>query len=143
MAYCTLENITNTVPEQTIINLTDDAAVGVIDPVKVDTAIADAEAEVDSYCATRYQVPFAVVPPIVRKITTDIAIYNLYSRCAETVPEIRETRYKSAIKLLENIAKGIVALGELPAPAAAPQSSVTLEVTSNPRLFTRDTTRGL
>jgi phage gp36-like protein len=143
MAYCTLNDITQAVPVTTVINLTDDAGSGAVDQGKVDTAIADAAAEIDSYCATRYTVPFAVVPAIIRKTAADIAVYNLYSRCAEKVPETREARYKASVKLLENISKGIVTLGEVPAPPALPQNAATPEITSAERLFTRTTMKGL
>lgn len=141
MAYATLSDITATIPEQTIINLTDDSGVGVVDQDKVVAAIADADAEIDSYCAARYTVPFEPVPAVIRKCSVDIAMYNLFSRCGEKVPENRESRYKNAIKLLENIAKGVVTLGEVPAPPSNPQGSNRPEIVSNERIFTRETMR--
>lgn len=141
MAYSNLSDITATTPEQTVINLTDDSGVGVVDQDKVSAAIADADAEIDSYCAARYTVAFDPVPAVIRKCSVDIAVYNIYSRYAEKVPETREARYKNAIKLLENIAKGVVTLGEVPAPPTNPQGSNRPELCSNERIFSRETMR--
>jgi len=143
MVYCALADITATIPAQTVINLTDDSDVGAVDQAKVTAAIADADAEIDSYCAARYTVPFSPVPAVIRKCSADIAVYNLYSRCAESIPESRKERYKNALELLKNIAKGIVTLGEVPAPAANPESAGRPEISGPPRIFTRDTMRDL
>lgn len=136
MAYSTLADMTATTPEQAVINLTDDSGVGVVDQDKVSAAIADADAEIDSYCAARYTVPFDPVPAVVRKCSVDIAVYNIYSRYAEKVPETREARYKNAIKLLENIAKGVVTIGETVAPP--PVSSGGGKVSAPGRIFSAE-----
>lgn len=116
MPYSTLEDILALLPEQTVINLTDDSGAGEIGQDKVAAAIADADAEIDGYCATRYTVPFDPVPAVIRKCSADLAIYNLYSRYAESVPETRKDRYKNCLKLLENISRGVVTVGETAAP---------------------------
>jgi len=46
-----------------------------IDEEAVDTAIADAQAEIDSRLATKYTVPFNPVPALVTSIAQDIAAY--------------------------------------------------------------------
>jgi len=142
MPYCELADIIAVIPEQTVINLTDDAGIGELNPDRLDPAIADAGAEIDSYCALRYTVPFDPVPAIIRKCAVDITVYNLYSRCAESIPESRKDRYKNATDLLKNIAKGVITLGEVPAPPANVQSAAQPQVTGNPRLFTRDGLKG-
>ncbi len=143
MAYCALADITATIPEQTVTNLTDDSGTGEADQGKVTAAIADADAEIDSYCAARYTVPFSPVPAVIRKCSVDVSVYNLYSRCAESIPDSRKERYKNAIELLKNIAKGVVTLGEVPSPATNPESAGRPEITSSTRLFTRDTMKDL
>jgi len=55
MAYCTLEDLKEKVSEDVLIELTDDEDTGVIDTSRTDRAMADAESEIDSYCAARYQ----------------------------------------------------------------------------------------
>ena len=80
-----------------------------INPSVITRAIADADAEINGYCASRYDVPFSTVSDMIRKISVDIAIYNLF--CRRRGPsEDRRNRYKDAIALLKGIAQGIVSL---------------------------------
>ncbi|MEW6378072.1 MAG: DUF1320 domain-containing protein [bacterium] len=77
----------------------------------IERAIADAGAEIDSYCAARYtNLPFTGVPVMIRKISVDITLYNLYAR-RKGAPDERRDRYISALKFLENVARGVVSLG--------------------------------
>ena len=87
-------------------------------------------------------MPFATVPGIVKKISVDIAIYNLYSRRVEVIPETRADRYKNAIRQLEGISKGVISIGVDPAPSAASQSSNTVEVATSEKIFSRDNMTG-
>ena len=105
-------------------------------------AIASADSEIDGYCSVKYAVPFVVVPAIVKKISAHLAIYNLYARRVETMPEVRAANQKNSIDLLKSISRGIVKLGEVAdtAPVQPQQSPV---ITSSPRLFGRDKMRGL
>lgn len=122
--YCTLDDLKKAVPEKTLIQLTADSALAVIDTAKTDKAIADASAEIDGYCAARYKVPFTAVPPFIAALAATIAIYNLYCRKAtDKLPEVWSDRYKVAVRTLENISKGVVTLGIDPPPAAAEQAS--------------------
>lgn len=139
MAYCTLTDIKKLIPETLIIQLTDDENIGTVNQSRVDEAIAQADAEIDSYCGGRYAVPFTTVPDIAKKISVDIAIYNLYSRRVESLPETRADRYKNAIRQLEGIAKGLVSIGEQPEPPAPDTGGTQINVTSNDRVFTRET----
>ena len=118
MAYITIVDIENMVPESEIIMLTDDESLGNVNSDRVDEAIEQADSEVNGYLGVRYSVPLgAPVPNIVVKLSTDIAIYNLYSRgVAETVPEVRRDRYLSAVKTLEKMSKGTILLDVAPLP---------------------------
>jgi len=137
MAYCTLDDIKKLIPEQVIIQLTDDENLGTVNQARVDEAIAQADAEIDSYCGGKYSVPFSSpVPDIIKKISVDIAIYNLYSRKVEEIPQTRTERYRNAIRQLEGIAKGTISIGEDPEPAIPSQGGS--EVSTNDRVFTRD-----
>ena len=100
MPYSTVDDIKKMLPEDLIVQLTDDEATGSINQGRVDEAIEQADAEIDSYCAGRYAVPFSTVPDIVKKLSVDISIYNLYSRLVRDMPEVRAERYRSAIKQL-------------------------------------------
>lgn len=138
--YCTLADIKKTIPEAALVQLTDDDSLGVVDEAKVDEAISSAGGEIDGYLAGRYQVPIDPVPALVAKCAVDIATYNLYSRVVESVPETRKDRYKNAVRILENIAAGKLTLGETPAPAATPASSV--RASAPARIFSDDKLNG-
>lgn len=139
MAYSTRQDIEKLLPEDALTQLTDDEGVGQPNDVRVDEAITAADAEIDSYCAARYAVPFSAVPPVVKKLSADMAIYNLYSRRVEEIPAARAERYKNAIRLLEGIAKGAITLGVDPAPEPATDGArPECTKTSADRVFTRD-----
>lgn len=143
MAYSILADIEELLPETTIVQLTDDEDLGTINEVRVTEAIASADAEIDTYCGTKYSVPFSPVPPVIKKCSVDMAIYNLYSRKAEELPQTRTDRYKNAIRLLEAIAKGTISIGEIPEPTASEDaSSAECNKTSSDRIFTRDKLEG-
>lgn len=138
MPYSTLTDIKKLIPETAIIQLTDDEDTGSVNQARVDEAIAQADAEIDSYCGGRYTVPFTTVPDIVKKISVDIAIYNLYSRKVEVIPETRAERYKNAIRQLGDIAKGIITIGE-PEADVPEAGGVQINTTTDDRVFTKDT----
>jgi phage gp36-like protein len=117
MAYSALADIELAIPEATVIQLTDDENSGVVDENIVSEAIRQADSVIDSYCSSRYGVPFSPVPDVIKTCSVDIAIYNLYSRRAEELPGTRKDRYNNAMKILEGIAKGIVTIGETTEPA--------------------------
>lgn len=142
MAYSTLADIKKAVPEEVLVQLTDDEGFGDVDQGRVDEAIASADEEINSYCGERYSVPFTTVPGIVKKISVDIAVYNLYSRKVEEAPDIRKERYKSAIRQLEGIAKGTISLGVDPAPSAPSEGGPETNKTDDDRIFTRDKLKG-
>ena len=143
MSYSSLDDIKKLIPEETIIQLTDDENLGFVNQSRIDEAIAQADAEIDSYCGGRYTVPLSPVPDIIRKISVDIAIYNLYSRRVEVIPETRAERYKNAIRQLEGIAKGTISIGEAAAPpAATAEGGVEGNKTDEDRIYTREKLNG-
>ncbi len=142
MAYSTLDDIKKLLPEEALIQLTDDENLGVVNQGRVDEAIAQADAEINSYCASKYTVPFTTVPAIAKKISVDLAIYNLYSRKVDIIPETRAERYKNAIRQLEGISKGTISLGVDPAPAATTEGGAETNTTTSDRTFTKDSMEG-
>lgn len=152
MAYCTFDDITKALDETTIIQLTDDenlkpTAVDTGDPDhapiigRIDEAIETADAEIDGYCAVKYSVPLSPVPPVVNKLSVDLAIYYLYSR--RSIPEKVEKRYERAVARLKDIARGLLSLGVEPEPAASVAAdSAQANKTASDRVFTRDSLKG-
>jgi phage gp36-like protein len=111
MPYCTLADIRERIPDKVIIQLTDDARTGDIDAARVAAAIARADGEIDAWCGTRYRVPFATAPPVIGQLSADMAVYHLYARKAEKIPDTRAAGYKNAVELLKEISRGNVSLG--------------------------------
>lgn len=140
MAYCTLDNIKAQLDEQDIIDLTDDKDLGVIDQTIVDQAIADADAAIDSYLGEKYVVPLNPVPDIARKLSVDIAVYNLYSRRGR-VTDTTEKRYDDAVKILRDVLKSGAGIpGAVKAEGPARDSFVKLS--SSGRIFSRNSMKG-
>ncbi|MFH2011683.1 MAG: DUF1320 domain-containing protein [Pseudomonadota bacterium] len=140
MAYSVQTDMEEQISQNELIQLTDDEDTGEVDTDVLSRAIADADAEIDSYCANRYTVPFSPVPAMIRKLSVDIAIYNLFSRRALDVSDERQQRYDNAIRFLRDLAKGLISLGaESPSPVN-PDNSVSMD--SNTRVFNRNKLRG-
>lgn len=142
--YCTVDELRRQSSEEFLIRCTDDAGENKIDLMIVDEKIGDAQMEIDSYCRTQYPVPFQTVPGLIRKLTVDIALYNLVSRRGldEDSPDvILVKRYRDAVKFLENLAKGIVTIGPTVAgdPKPQPQQAA---IASSPRRFSRGSMEG-
>jgi phage gp36-like protein len=126
MSYCTQADILEQLDEDVLVQLTDDDDIGVVDGDVVTRAIADADAEIDSYCGTRHDLPFSPVPVMVRKLSVDLSIYNLYAR-RRGVSEDRQKRYDNAIRFLQDVARGRITLG---ADAPTPDSDGGPEATT-------------
>jgi phage gp36-like protein len=133
MAYCTLTDLKNQIPEETIIGLTDDEGAGIVNEARVTEAIAKADALIDSYCGQVATVPFTTISTVIKQHSITLAIYYLYTRRA-VAPEIIKENYKDAIKHLGDISTGKAAIGAT--TAADYEDEVSFE--SEDRIFTRD-----
>ena len=140
MAYCTLDDIKKLISEETIVQLTDDEEQGVVNQSRVAEAVSQADGEIESYCQDRYEIPFSSVPVLIRKLSVDISIYNLYSRRLETIPQIRADRYKNAIRLLEGVQKGTVSISATETADAESANEAAIE--AGTRIFTREKMKG-
>lgn len=139
--YCTLEHIKSRIPEKTLIQLTDDERLGVINTVEVDKAISRGARLIDSKCGSRYpsRVPFVTPPEVITDINADLAAYYLYARKAEKMPEVQADAYKNASRLLDQIADGKASLGEAETPETAATAGPVRPVARAPeKLFSDD-----
>lgn len=143
MAYCTITDLEKIMPEQDLIELTDDdIPAAEIITANVDKAIADAGELIDGYLRARYSLPLTPVPGLINTLACDIAVYRLYARRVKlTPPEGVTERYKNALKLLDQIQKGSIALGT-EAGVTAETSGDSISVTAGDRIFTRETMKG-
>lgn len=138
--YCTKQDITKAITEEKVIQLTDDDNVGLVIDAHVTTAIQTADSEIDGFCAVKYSVPFAIVPPIIKGLSVEIAVYYLHKR--RTVPEKIEKAYDKAIARLKDISRGTLSLGIDPPPAATSAGGAESNKTISDRIFTRESMKG-
>lgn len=143
--YSTVDDIKKHIPEDIIVQLTDDENFGAINRERIDEAIIQADAEIDSYCGGRYSVPLNTgngCPYVIKKLSVDIAIYNLYSRTVMEMSSVTSERYRNAIRQLEAISKGVISLGEDPSPSAPTDSAAETNKATDTNVFTRDNLEG-
>jgi phage gp36-like protein len=122
------------------IRLTDTIGNGRIEVPRLATALADAQAEVDSYLAARHATPLATVPALITMIVFNLAVANLWRG---ELPESVRDRRDNAQRQLRDMAAGKITLpgAALLAPAEASDAPVLFSTTD--RLFTRDSMKGL
>lgn len=87
-----------------------------IDTVVLERALADADAEIDSYLAARYTLPLSSTPVVLNRLACDIARYRLYD---DGTPATVRQRYEDAVSLLKRMANGDVQLAGMAAVAVA------------------------
>ena len=107
MTYATLQTMVERFGDAELIQRTDRYGSGQMDVQVMDRALADADAEVNSYLAVRYALPLAGVPTALARIAADMARYRLYD---DGVPETVRKRYEDAVALLKRMASGDVKL---------------------------------
>lgn len=155
MGYCTVADVRELVKDDMFNSILGDIYIDEDDPETMakkeaditaltESAIADADAEIDGYLSKRYSVPYAEPPAVLKKFSKDIAAYNLVSRKGvnENDPEKTYlTRYNSAIKFLTMVAEGKIDIGaskDDPGKTAAEG----FNFRSSRRLFSRESMRG-
>jgi phage gp36-like protein len=108
MTYATQAQMVTRFGEQELLQLTDLSNLGQIDVAVVSVALTDADAEINSYLAGRYNLPLTQVSAELVRLACDIARYRLFDvRASEAV----KVRYDDAIKKLRDIGKGVASLG--------------------------------
>jgi phage gp36-like protein len=121
MAYCTQADILGVIPEQELIQLTDDT----IPPVMVNAAIvaqaiSQAESLINGYIGGRYQLPLVTIPELVKTFALDIVVYKIYLRRKKKAPlEGVKAAYDDAMKQLRDVQSGKLFLGVDQAGTAA------------------------
>jgi len=123
--YSSQSDLEKRLDPQLLRALSDDDADGLADTTVINAAVADADALIDTYLRPRYTVPFDPVPEAVRSISAAVAIYFLLTRHREIVPAEHLKRYEAAIQLLDQLARGQIALdaGQPTSSPHLPQST--------------------
>lgn len=108
--YATQQQMITRFGEREVLDLTDRLRAGVIDTQVLESALAEADAEIDPYLAPRHTLPLAIIPRVLSGFACDIARYRL---CGAGVTETEEVRlrYKDAVRFLEKVARGELGLG--------------------------------
>ena len=110
MAYSSLTELQNRLSDAELVQLTDDAAQGVINPQVVAAAISEADGVIDSFLRGQTLVPLVNPPALIASISADLALYRLMARRGLAVaPEVLSLKDK-AFALLEQLAKGEIRL---------------------------------
>jgi len=138
MAYSASADIQKMLNATDLQALTDDDLSGAIDADVVTRAIADADEEIDLFLTKRYSLPLSSTPEIVRKLSVDIAVYNLYCRRGEA-PQTWRDRYGRAKEILTDIRDGKLALDGFSEAATVTISSTRDE---DDKVFTDDNLDG-
>lgn len=143
MPYTDFETLKLAIPEQTLVELTDDESAGAVDQAKIAGCIEAADSEIDGYIPEGIELPLDPVPRLITRLSTVIAIYNVYARYAETIPETRQSQYDNAVKMLGLILTGKVKLrNEEPAAAADSPAGNRFRVSAKQQIFTEDKLKG-
>jgi len=140
MSYATQAELTDRYGTAMLVNLTDRAAVatGVIDVAVLARALADTDAMIDGYLATRYTLPLEAVPGLVADLAMQIAIWKLH--VTEPDPKIAKD-YDTALKLLRDIGTGAVRISAAGLEPAG-SSANGVQVTDRERPFTEAAMKG-
>jgi phage gp36-like protein len=109
VAYCTKEDLVNTLPESQLIELTDDNDTGSVDTEKINEAIRKADDFIDGHIRGRYSLPLSTVPALIRDISIKMSVYYLFRRSLLlTLPESIKDDYKYCLDMLMKIQSGKV-----------------------------------
>ena len=117
MAYSSYADLQKVVESALLVELTDDEGIGSANPLittRISQAIADADSIIDGHIR-----PLSVVPNIIKKISMDLALYELYCRRGARLgmPEYISTKQKDAMRMLESMRDGKMDIGTSASPA--------------------------
>lgn len=130
--YAVQQDLIDRYGEDALLEVADSDFDGLVDAEVVAVALADASDEIDVYVGSRYQLPLIPVPPLLKRLAVDIALYKLSTAGALT--DEKRQRYEDALRLLRDIAAGRASLGiEVPAPTR----SGSVELSGPGRQFNR------
>lgn len=99
----------------------------------IERAVADADALVDGYLASRYSLPLSATPPNLHQVACAIARYNLLG---EAATERARDDYKDAIAWLRDVGAGRVLLDSA-APVPGNEPAVVVMYLTSDAVFKR------
>lgn len=142
MTYASLSDLTDRYGMDLLRQLADRDRDGVPDPAVVARALADADAEIDGWLASRYPVPVDPPSPRLKALATEIAWYRLHQDGTDEKTPSR-LAYLDAIAYLRRVSDGSADLPGAAGPAAPAAPSSGARMTGPGRTFSRNTLRDL
>lgn len=137
MPYATSDDMVARFGEAELIANSDRSGAGVVDPDVVAGAIAAASSIIDSYIGTRYALPLATTPAVLKTICEDLARHALYT--VEPMKIVIDNR-DAALSRLKDISRGLASL-DVPEPAAAAPSHNEILIEAGERTASREELR--
>lgn len=134
MTYATHDNMVARFGEPELIQLTDKTNGLTVNAASVALALTDADAEINSYLASRYSLPLTQTTDEVVRMACDIARYRLHD---SKVTDLVQARYDAVIAKLRDIAKGVASLGIAQDNAPVATVSSGAQISSGGRDFGR------
>ena len=134
MTYATKQDLIDRFGETELAQLTDRASGAAIVDAVLDRALADADAEINSYISVNHVLPLSPVPANLVRVAGDVARYYLYE---DRVTEQVKARYDDAIAFLKNVASGKASLG-VDSAGAAPAPAQTVQFPPSQKVFARE-----
>lgn len=133
-AYLTIQAFVDRAGYDASVRMTDEFGTGKIDKARIGAALADAQAEIDGFLATRYTVPLNPVPPQIATILYDLASARLRG---DELPAAVKDRLDAARRQLRDIATGLTTLPNAALQTAATTTDAPVLWSSGKKLFGR------
>lgn len=139
MPYVTTQQLVDRFGVDELIQITNhtDPSATTVNETRVANAVADIDALVNASLAARYALPLTTVPLVLLNIAADLVRARLYG---DRIPNHIGEREKAALKLLDKIAGGTLALGLDAAAQTTPPSDGPQYFTGS-SVFTADSLR--
>lgn len=136
MSYAAITDLEARYGNNLLLTIADPDGTGVVNTALVTQALGDAGELIDSHLQERYLLPLATVPNLLVVLNVDIAVY----RIAVLPTEEMRNRFDDAMKMLKNIATGVLQLGLAPPPQTEGQNAT---LVAPARVFGRNHRRPL
>ena len=128
--------------EAVAVQLTRDGGEATVDADMVDRVIAEAEAFVDGYVGSYYDLAAVhdQVPGLLTQLAATVVVFRLYRRRPGAIADELRQEYNDAVSTLRDISKGIVSLGVQ--PHAAPDGQRAIRTGGTTRRLSRNAMEG-
>lgn len=141
MTYASADQLKSVIPDNDLALLTSFAGGTGTSDVRIEQALADATAEINTYIAKVVTLPFADAPHILTVLCRDLAMHRLYTNLGHNT-DLYDRLRKDAVATLRAIARGEISIGD-DGDGDSTQTSPGVAMTDGPeRQFTRDRLKG-